>query len=109
MSGFLIAALEFFGGMWFRGLISSRHWQARDFSLRLRETKLEMMEKAATQLTTQPRTDDLSLSIAEDALRRERRAKAAIRNMMRVQGCTEAQIEDVLNTVDNVQDGDMKT
>ena len=112
---FLLGLAEFVAGMLFRGMWSSHNWHKREFQLKLRRTELELREAALAERTTQlatqpkPRPDELTASIAEDALRRERRAKAAIWNMLKQQGCTEAQIEDVISTIDNVEAGDLES
>ena len=43
---------------------------------------------------------ELDRMVAEDAIRREARAKAALQAVLKQVGCTEQQIHDVLNTID---------
>lgn len=51
--------------------------------------------------------NELDKKIAEDALAREMRSKAALSALMRLNGCTDEQIEEVFQTLDNRSKGDL--
>jgi hypothetical protein len=53
-------------------------------------------------------TGQLDFEVAQDAMQREKRAKAALRAILKNNGCSEAQIDDVLSSVDNREDGDLR-
>jgi len=53
--------------------------------------------------------DNLEKLTAEDAIKREQRAKAALKAVLVKNGCSEADIENVMASVDGTEDGDLKT
>ena len=44
---------------------------------------------------------ELDRMVAEDVMRREARAKAALESVLRQSGCSDEQIQDVMDRVDN--------
>jgi hypothetical protein len=126
MFGFLIGCAEFFAGWWIRGLSSARNLKQINNALvmknlELTRTQVEVQtqrlqiailkkEKDLAANSPKPRgrtmTEQIDFQTIEDALHREQRAKAALRAVLKRNNCTEAQIEDVLNSVDNREDGD---
>jgi len=123
---------EFIAGGWFFGLLQ-RHrlnklLKDQQTQLQLKETDLSRREAVLThkQATldlldrlkeTENRLrslqgrlngehDDLNRLTVEDAIRRENRAKAALKAVMEKDGCSQESIEQVLNSVDGGEDGD---
>jgi hypothetical protein len=47
---------------------------------------------------------ELDYHITSDALAREKRAKAALEAVLRTTGCTDAQVEDVLRSIDHAEE-----
>jgi hypothetical protein len=69
----------------------------------LKETVALQRAKAEAETVT----TDLDRQVAADAMRRELRAKAAVVGVMKLQGCDQTQIDEVMNSIDNSQEGDL--
>ena len=106
----IVSLLEFFGGWWLRGILRSRSLRHREQYLLQREADLTRLQarifKPLPPPIVNPEAVELDRMLLEDALAREQRAKAALVAVLRTDGCTEDQIEDVMNAVDCTQDGD---
>jgi hypothetical protein len=65
----------------------------------LRQDKQRLAQKVATL----EQNRELDRSVAEDAVKREHRAKEGLRAVLRENHCTPAQIEKVMNAVDGAK------
>ena len=68
----------------------------------LLNTKREQLENSAKRELT----GSLDEMVVTDALNREKRAKSALAALVRAHGCSEQQVQEVLNSIDNLQPGD---
>jgi hypothetical protein len=75
------------------------------------QAMLDKMKSATVKLkqSSENMGDDLDRLTAQDAIRRENRAKAALKAIMEQDGCTREAIEKVMSSVDGDEDGDLKT
>jgi len=73
--------------------------------------KLKIVEAHLKKLQSRVNgdSDDLDKLTVMDAIRRETRAKAALKAIMKETGCSQVSIDEVLNSVDGSEDGDLKT
>jgi hypothetical protein len=119
MTGIIAAIFQIFAAYWiFKSLM--RWSEARDAKERekylkqqIRQAKLvtrghlqrieQIIDNA--KITYSAPVGELDRMILQDALNREARAKASLRAVLEEQGCTEAQIDEVMERVDNQQHG----
>lgn len=102
----LIGILEFFSGGLFFNWLRSRRYQQWEKDLESRELAVRNM-LTQIQTTATNKYDPLNDAILRDAMARECRAKAALRSVLRENGCDEDSIQSVMNAVDNSEEGDL--
>ena len=101
-------------GLWLMRRSSSGHRQQMDHYLGMLDTQLKARKHALDIYAEvlqrhQNSLDMLDKMTAEDAIKRETRAKAALRAVLLKDGCSQHDIELVMAEVDGTEDGDLKT
>jgi len=110
MSGFLMCLVEFLGGWAWGSFLGRRKYIRWEAELKTRtRALLEDRGKLEERLEAEKQsTRSVDALVVEDAIRREARAKAALRAVLKQDGCSEAEIAMVMSNVDNVKDGDLQ-
>ena len=114
MISFILCVIAVFIGLRMIRRSSSGHRQQLDHYLGMMDTQLKARKHAldiyAEALQRQQKSlDVLDKMTAEDAIKRETRAKAALRAVLLKDGCSQHDIEMVMAEVDGTEDGDLKT
>jgi hypothetical protein len=66
----------------------------------------QLLNEKQENLIRRSTTGSVNELVVFDALAREKRATSALTAVLRAQGCTQVQIDEVLKTIENVQPGD---
>ena len=111
MNNHLIGIIEFVLGGLFHAWWTNRHPSLKQASVfRAEVDRLELLLKKYRSRYNKEATGDdkLCMLTAMDAIKREQRAKAALVGVLKESGCNEEQIDQVLLSVDNEEEGDGK-